>query len=221
MTLQDVGAIWPLLEEGTVETLIMVGVAAPACAVLGLFSGVLLTAFGSAGLGSSRVIYGLLAAVTNFSRSIPFLILIVLLIPITRMLVGSSVGTAAAIVPLIIGGIPYAARLAEAALLEVDPELIQAVQVMGATPVQLMWKLYIPEALPGLLRAFTVLTITMINFSAMAGAVGGGGLGDVAIRYGYQRFRFDVLTGTVLILVLLVQAVQFSGNSLARHFDHR
>jgi D-methionine transport system permease protein len=145
----------------------------------------------------------------------------VLLLPVTRLLVGTSIGTWAAIVPLVIGGIPYAARLSEAALLEVNPELAQAVRAMGATTTQLMTKVYLPEALPSLFRAFTVLTITMINFSAMAGAVGGGGLGDLAIRYGYQRFRLDVLLGTVLVLIVMVQSVQFAGNTLAQKLDRR
>jgi D-methionine transport system permease protein len=141
--------------------------------------------------------------------------------PLTHLLVGTSIGTWAAVVPLVIGGIPYAARLSEAALLDVDPGLIQAVVAMGASIRELLLKVYLPEALPSLLRAFTVPAITMINFSAMAGAVGGGGLGDLAIRYGYQRFRIDVLIGTVLILILLVQSIQIAGNALARRVDRR
>ena len=119
------------------------------------------------------------------------------------------------------GGTPYAARLVEAALLDVDPGLIQAVFTLGATPAQAVWKVYFPEAVPGLVRAFTVLAITMINFSAMAGAVGGGGLGDLAIRYGYQRFRPDVLVLCCIILIVLVQSIQFGGNALARRLDRR
>lgn len=211
----------PLLQKGTGETLLMVGVAAPLCGVLGLLAGLLLTATQPAGVAPSRTVHQALAAVTNISRSVPFLILIVLLLPLTRLLVGTSIGTWAAIVPLVIGGVPYAARLAEAAFLEVDPGLVQAVVAMGAGARELLLKVYLPEALPSLLRAFTVLAITMINFSAMAGAVGGGGLGDLAIRYGYQRFRLDVLLGTVLILVLLVQLVQFTGNTLAERMDRR
>jgi ABC-type methionine transport system permease subunit len=149
------------------------------------------------------------------------LILIVVLLPFTRFLVGTSIGTAAAIVPLVLGGTPYAARLVEAALLDVDPGLVQAVLTLGASPSQAIWKVYLPEAVPGLIRAFTVLAITMINFSAMAGAVGGGGLGDLAIRYGYQRFRFDVLLWCCVILIVLVQLIQFSGNHLARRLDRR
>jgi ABC-type methionine transport system permease subunit len=210
-----------LLQQGTLETLLMVGIAAPACALLGLFIGVLLTASHPLGAAPSPWLHRSLSAITNVSRSVPFLILIVLLLPFTRLLVGTSIGTWASIVPLVIGGVPYAARLAESALLEVDPELVQAIRAMGASTAQLMHKVYLPEALPSLFRAFTVLTITMINFSAMAGAVGGGGLGDLAIRYGYQRFRIDVLIGTVLILIVMVQAIQFGGNTLARRLDRR
>jgi D-methionine transport system permease protein len=210
-----------LLGAGTLETLLMVGIAAPACAISGLLLGMLLTATHPQGVSPSRVVYQALSAFTNISRSIPFLILIVLLLPLTRLLIGTSIGTWAAIVPLVLGGMPYAARLAEAALLEVDFGLIQAVIVMGASIREVLFKVYLPEALPGLLRAFTVLSITMINFSAMAGAVGGGGLGDLAIRYGYQRFRFDVLCGTVIVLLLLVQSIQFFGNYLAGRFDRR
>ncbi len=221
MTLALSSNLADLLQQGTLETLLMVGIAAPACALLGLLIGVLLTASHPLGAAPSPWLHRTLSAITNVSRSVPFLVLIVLLLPFTRLLVGTSIGTWASIVPLVIGGVPYAARLAEAALLEVDPELVQAIRAMGASTTQLMRKVYLPEALPSLFRAFTVLTITMINFSAMAGAVGGGGLGDLAIRYGYQRFRIDVLIGTVLILIVLVQAIQFGGNTLARRLDRR
>lgn len=213
--------LFQLLQQGTLETLLIVAVSVPACAVSGLLVGLLLVSTRPDGVAPSAAVYRTLSALTNISRSIPFLILIVLLMPLTRLLVGTSIGTWAAIVPLILGGVPYAARLAEAALLEVDPGLIQAVVAMGASVREILFRIYLPEALPGLLRAFTVLAITMINFSAMAGAVGGGGLGDLAIRYGYQRFRMDVLAGTVIILIVLVQVIQVGGNRLAQRVDHR
>jgi ABC-type methionine transport system permease subunit len=199
----------------------MVSVAVLCCAIFGLLLGSWLAVTSPQGIAPVRGVHQSLAALVNVSRSVPFLILIVLLLPFTRLLVGTSIGTAAAIVPLVIGGTPYAARLVEAALLDVDPGLIQAVITLGASPIQAVWKAYIPEAIPGLIRAFTVLAITMINFSAMAGAVGGGGLGDLAIRYGYQRFRLDVLLFCCIVLILLVQMIQFAGNSLAYHFDRR
>jgi len=211
----------PQLLTATLETLNMVAVAVLFCAVFGLSLGSWLAVTSPRGIAPSRIIHQLLAAFANISRSIPFLILIVLLLPFTRFLVGTSIGTAAAIVPLVIGGTPYAARLVEAALLDVDPGLIQAVVTLGASPAQAIWKVYLPEAIPGLIRAFTVLAITMINFSAMAGAVGGGGLGDLAIRYGYQRFRLDVLALCCIVLIVLVQLIQFAGNHLARQLDRR
>jgi len=211
----------PQLLTATLETLNMVAVAVLFCAVFGLSLGSWLAVTSPQGIAPSSVIHQLLAAFANISRSIPFLILIVLLLPFTRFLVGTSIGTAAAIVPLVIGGTPYAARLVEAALLDVDPGLIQAVVTLGASPAQAIWKVYLPEAIPGLIRAFTVLAITMINFSAMAGAVGGGGLGDLAIRYGYQRFRLDVLALCCIVLIVLVQLIQFAGNHLARQLDRR
>lgn len=213
--------IGTLLLQSTAETLWMVAVAAPACVLAGLMLGMLLVATAPGGVRPSAAVHQVIAAITNLARSVPFLILIVVLLPVTRMLVGTSIGTAAAIVPLVLGGIPYAARLSEAALLEVDPELVLAVTTMGASPCALMLKVYLPEALPGLIRAFTVLTITIVNFSAMAGVVGGGGLGDLAIRFGYQRFRPEILAGTVLVLVVLVQSLQWSGNLVAQRLDRR
>jgi D-methionine transport system permease protein len=213
--------VMPALLAATLETLIMVAASVSFCALFGLTLGSWLAVSSPQGIAPSRSIHQLLAAFANISRSIPFLVLIVLLLPFTRLLVGTSIGTAAAIIPLVVGGTPYAARLVEAALLDVDPGLVQAMVTMGASPVQSVWKAYLPEAIPGLIRAFTVLAITMINFSAMAGAVGGGGLGDLAIRYGYQRFRLDVLILCCVILILLVQIIQFGGNTLARSFDRR
>jgi D-methionine transport system permease protein len=210
-----------VLLAASLQTLAMVSVAVLFSAVFGVLLGSWLAVTSPQGIAPARGIHQSLAAVVNVSRSVPFLILIVLLLPFTRLLIGTSIGTAAAIVPLVIGGTPYAARLVEAALLDVDPGLIQAMITLGASPTQAVLKAYLPEAVPGLIRAFTVLAITMINFSAMAGAVGGGGLGDLAIRYGYQRFRLDVLVLCCIVLIMLVQLVQFAGNSLARRFDRR
>jgi D-methionine transport system permease protein len=211
----------PSLLEATLQTLTMVVVAVLFCVIFGLAIGSSLALTSPQGIAPLRIVHQALAAFANISRSIPFLILIVLLLPLTRLLVGTSIGTAAAIVPLVIGGTPYAARLVEAALLDVNPGLMQAVVAMGASPWQAVRKAYLPEAIPGLIRAFTVLAITMINFSAMAGAVGGGGLGDLAIRYGYQRFRLDVLALCCIVLIVLVQVIQFAGNHLARRMDRR
>jgi ABC-type methionine transport system permease subunit len=203
------------------ETLYMVGVAALFCAAGGLALGILLVVTAPGGVLPAPLAYKTLTALTNLGRSIPFIIIVVAIVPFTRLIVGTSIGTDAAIVPLVVGAIPYVARLVESALLEVDHGVIDAVITMGATPWQLVKKAYLPEAIPALLRAMTIMSITLVSYSAMAGAVGGGGLGDLAIRYGYQRFRPDVTISTVIVLVAIVQAVQFLGESLAKRFDRR
>ena len=210
-----------LLWQSTLETLYMVGVSAVFSCLGGLGLGVLLVATARENVAASPVVHRLLTSIVNIGRSIPFIILMVAVVPLTRVIVGTSIGTDAAIVPLILGAIPYVARLVESALLEVDQGVIEAVRSMGATPRQVITKVYLPEAVPGLIRALTIMIITLISYSAMAGAIGGGGLGDLAIRYGYQRFRPDVTVSTVVVLVLMVQAVQFTGDRLSRYFDRR
>lgn len=210
-----------LLWQATLETLYMVVVSAIFSCVGGVVGAVLLVATARGGAAASPLIHRGLAAVVNVGRSVPFIILMVAVVPLTRLLVGTSIGTAAAIVPLVLAAIPYVARLVESALLEVDPGVIEAVVSMGATPWQVITKAYLPEAVPGIVRALTILLITLISYSAMAGAIGGGGLGDLAIRYGYQRFRPDVTISVVVVLVLMVQAVQFAGDRISRYFDRR
>ncbi|WP_031498284.1 methionine ABC transporter permease [Bryobacter aggregatus] len=214
-------SLLPLLSKATLETLVIVAVALPLAGLGGLLLGVLLVLSAPGGLLPQPLLRNLLGGIINFGRSVPFIILMVALVPVTRWLVGTSIGTAAAIVPLVFGAIPYGARLVEAALLEIDPGVRQAVEVMGARPWQIVTKVYLPEALPSLIRAATLLAVTLINYSAMAGAVGGGGLGDLAIRYGYQRFRPDVMLSTVLVLVALVQGLQWAGDRLSAHADRR
>ncbi|MGB9826785.1 MAG: methionine ABC transporter permease, partial [Desulfofundulus sp.] len=157
-----------------------------------------------------------LSSAVNAGRSIPFIILLFLLMPVTKLLVGVSIGTRGAIVPLAAAAIPFVARVVESSLKEVDPGVIEAAQAMGASPLQIIFKVLLPEAWPGLLLGFTLTAINLVGYSAMAGAIGGGGLGDIAIRYGYQRFRDDVLLETVVILIALVQVAQSAGNWLAR-----
>jgi ABC-type methionine transport system permease subunit len=210
-----------LLWHATLETLSMVCVAACFSSIGGLVAGVLLVATAKGNVAQAPVFHRTLAAIVNIGRSIPFIILMVAVVPLTRLIVGTSIGTDAAIVPLTLAAIPYVARLTESALLEVDRGVIEAVISMGATPLQVITKVYLPEAIPALLRAFTIMIITLISYSAMAGAIGGGGLGDLAIRYGYQRFRPDLTVGTVVVLVLMVQVVQFAGDRLSRYFDRR
>jgi ABC-type methionine transport system permease subunit len=212
-----IGLLW----QATLETVYMVAVATVVSAVGGLAGGMLLVATANGSVLRSPFMHRILAAIVNIGRSIPFIILMVAVVPFTRLVVGTSIGTDAAIVPLILAAIPYTARLVESALLEVDGGVIEAVLTMGATPWQVVTRAYLPEAVPALIRAFTIMIITLISYSAMAGAIGGGGLGDLAIRYGYQRFRPDVTVSTVVVLVLMVQAVQFTGDRLSRFFDRR
>ena len=166
-------------------------------------------------------LYRTLSAVVNIFRSIPFIILLVWMIPFTRVIVGTSIGLQAAIVPLTVGAAPFIARMVENALLEIPTGLIEASRAMGATPMQIVRKVLLPEALPTLLAGITLTIVMLIGFSSMAGVIGGGGLGDLAIRYGYQRFNNEVMFGTVLILVALVQGVQMAGDRLVRGLAHR
>ncbi|MGL4919051.1 MAG: methionine ABC transporter permease, partial [Plesiomonas shigelloides] len=162
-----------------------------------------------------------LGTVVNIGRSIPFIILIVSIIPLTRLLVGTSIGTMAAVVPLAIGATPFIARLVEGALMEIPSGLVEAARAMGASPLQIIVKVMLPEALPGIINGITITLVTLVGYSAMAGAVGGGGLGDVGIRYGYQRFDGTVMLVVVAILVLLVQIIQSVGERLVRATDHK
>jgi D-methionine transport system permease protein len=215
------GVLYALLWKSALETLYMVGVSTLLAGIGGLVLGVLLVATERGGVLAAPGVNRVLGAVVNVGRSIPFIILMVAIIPLTRWIAGSAIGTQAAIVPLVVGAIPYVGRLVESALKEVDGGVIEAVVSMGATPWQVITRAYLPEAVPALVRAVTLTAITLIGYSAMAGAVGGGGLGDVAVRYGYQRFRPEVMLATVVILVVLVQAIQYAGESLARRLDRR
>jgi len=213
------GELINLLVQPTLETLAMVFVSATISGILGTALGVLLVVTERGKVLSAPWLYRVLNTITNIGRSIPFIILMVAIIPVTRWLVGTSIGTTAAMVPLVIGAIPYVARLVEATLRAVDSGVVEAVLTMGATPWQVVRKTYLPEAVPGLIRAMTVVSITLVSYSAMAGAVGGGGLGDLAIRYGYQGFRLDVMISTIVVLVLIIQGIQFAGDRLASHFQ--
>jgi D-methionine transport system permease protein len=214
-------AMLELLWDALLETLLMVGVSSLLSAAAGLPLGVLLHVTGRGQLLEHGPLNRVLGAVVNAGRSVPFIILLVAIIPFTRLVVGTSLGTAAAIVPLTVGAIPYVARLAEAALREVDHGLVEAAQAMGASPRQIVLKVLIPEALPGLVAAFTITVVTLVGYSAMAGAVGGGGLGDLGIRYGYQRFQPEVMIAVVVVLIGLVQGLQSAGDRLARRLDKR
>lgn len=163
----------------------------------------------------------MLGAIVNIGRSVPFLVLMVAIIPVTKILVGTFIGTTAAIVPLTIGAIPFVARLIESALLEVPTGLVEAAQSMGATPLQIISKVLLPEALPTIVNSVTITLVTLVSYSAMAGTVGGGGLGDVAIRYGFHRYDVVIMAVTVVMLIVLVQIIQSIGDALVRRVDHR
>ncbi|TGB02835.1 methionine ABC transporter permease [Halobacillus salinus] len=207
---------WPRILEATYQTLLMVGISLLVATLIGLPLGIALVVTKQGGLLENNSIFNGLSAVVNFFRSIPFIILLVAILPLTRLIVGTSIGTAAASVPLIIFSAPYIARLVESSLLEVKTGVIEAAEAMGATPWQIIWRVYIPEALSSIVLNLTIATIGLVGASAMAGFVGGGGLGDLAISYGYQRFETDIMVVTVLLLVFIVQATQMVGNLLSK-----
>jgi D-methionine transport system permease protein len=185
--------------------------------LLGLPLGILLVVTDPKGLKANKVIYQVISTFVNISRSIPFIILMILLFPLSRWLVGTTIGTTATIVPLSIGAMPFVGRLVESALKEVPKGLVEAARAMGASTKEIIMKILLPEALPGILRGLTLLMINLVGYSAMAGAIGGGGLGDLAIRYGYHRYQMDVLIVSVLVIILLVQLIQTAGNQLTHY----
>lgn len=205
-----------LLWQATLETLYMTGVATVLAHVAGIPLGVLLVVTDRGHVLEQRLLHEVLAAAVNIGRSIPFIILLVAIIPFTRWVVGTSIGTSAAMVPLTVAAIPFVARLVETALREVDPGVVEAALSMGATPWQVVTRVLLPEALPSLVLGAAITAVSVLGYSAMAGAVGGGGLGDLAVRYGYQRFRTDIMVQTVVLLVILVQAMQAAGDAAAR-----
>lgn len=215
------GRVIELLLNATLETIYMVGASSLISILLGVPLGVLLLITSKGYFFENLVFYRILGTIVNALRSIPFIILMVAISPFTKAIVGSSIGTTAVIVPLVVGTIPFTGRLVETSLRTVSTGLIEAATSMGASPWQIVRKVLIPEAMPELIQNFTITVIVIIGCSAMAGAIGGGGLGDVAIRYGYMRFRVDMMIGTVVILVLMVQIVQWIGDYLSRKCDHR
>jgi len=213
--------LFNLLLKALLQTLQMVAVAGAIGAVIGLPIGVFLATSGKGELFAAPAVNRVLGLIVNAARSTPFIILVVAIIPLTRFITGTSIGTAAAIVPLTLATIPFVARLIEASIREIDKGLIEAARAMGATPLQIVTKVLLAEARPGIILALTMTLVSLIGYSAMVGAVGGGGLGDLGIRYGYQRFMPDVMLAVVVVLILLVQAVQSAGDRLARRFDRK
>lgn len=210
-----------LLLTGTMDTLLMVGVSALLAFLIGLPMAVVLVNTSEHGIYPSKPINQALGWVVNITRSVPFLILMVALIPLTRLIVGTSYGVWAAVVPLTLAATPFFARIAEVSLREVDQGLIEAAQAIGCNRKQIIWHVLLPEALPGIVAGFTVTLVTMINSSAIAGAIGAGGLGDIAYRYGYQRFDMQIMLAVIVVLVVLVMLVQATGDALAQQLDKR
>jgi D-methionine transport system permease protein len=210
-----------VLLEASGETVLMVLVAGAVGFALGIPLGVLLFVTQPGQIEARPVLHGVASSLVNVVRSVPFIILLVSIIPLTRLIVGTSIGTAAAIVPLAIGATPFVARIVEGALMEVPAGLIEAARAMGARTSQIVWKVLLPEALPAILNGATITLITLVSYSAVAGAVGGGGLGDLGIRYGYQRFDTATMIAVVLLLLGLVQILQFLGARASRAVDHR
>ncbi|MCX7779764.1 MAG: ABC transporter permease [Negativicutes bacterium] len=213
--------ILALLAESLLETIYMVAISALIATLLGIPLGVILITTGKGHILENIPLNRTLGSIVNACRSTPFIILMVAIIPFTRMIAGTSIGTNAAIVPLSIAAIPFVGRIVETALREVDYGLIEAAQAMGASPREIITKVLIPEAMPGVAAGLTITVINLIGHSAMAGAIGGGGLGDLAIRYGYQRFRADIMLATVLILIALVQIVQSCGDHIAKRLNKK
>ncbi|MFP2961108.1 methionine ABC transporter permease [Myxococcus sp. 1LA] len=212
--------LWRMLGVATVETLYMTSVAAVLVLLAGLPLGVLLVVTDRGGLWERPALNRVLGTLVNVGRSIPFIILMVAIVPLTRLLVGTTIGTTAAIVPLVVAAIPFMGRVVEQSLREVDGGLVEAAIAMGSTHRRIILQVLIPEALPSLVRGSALVVISLLGYSAMAGAVGGGGLGDLAVKYGYMRFRTDVMLGCLVVLLVLVQLVQWVGDALASRFDH-
>lgn len=216
--MEQIMTYWKLISTPLLQTMQMVAFSTIFSVMLGLPIGVLLYITGkeeSGGILPKPVLNTVLSRIVNVLRSFPFIILMILLMPFSRLIIGTAIGTKATIIPLSIAAAPFVARVIESALREVDPGVVQAAKAMGSTNWQIIYKVLLPEALPSLISGVTLTIINLIGYSAMAGAIGGGGLGDLAIRYGYQRFRTDVMIITVVIIILLVEIIQFFGNKLA------
>ena len=203
------------------ETLVMVGISGFVGALFGIPLGVYLRLSDRGGVLENAAANRVVGGIVNAVRSTPFIILLVAIIPLTRLLAGSSIGTAAAVVPLTIAAAPFVARLVETSLREVDAGLIEAAQAMGASTWQIVFKVLLPEALPGIVAGLTITLVSLTGYSAMAGAIGGGGLGDLGIRYGYQRFLPEVMLAVVVVLIVFVQALQSAGDWAVRRLSHR
>ncbi|MFN3580914.1 MAG: methionine ABC transporter permease [Pseudomonas sp.] len=212
---------WPEIWQASLDTLAMLGGSMLFTVLLGLPLGVLLFLTGPRQMFEQKLFYQSMSLLVNIFRSVPFVILLIVMIPFTVVIAGTSLGVAGAIPPLVVGATPFFARLVETALREVDRGIIEATQAAGATPRQIVTSALLPEALPGIIAAVTVTAITLVSYTAMSGLIGGGGLGDLAVRYGYQRYQPDVMVVTVVLLLVLVQVLQSIGDRLVVHFSRK
>ncbi len=219
--LANLSDLAPEIWQASVETGLMLAIGLSVAIVVGGPLGILLYLTQPGQLFANRAVNGVVGWFVNLVRSFPFIILMVSLVPLTRLLVGSTIGPIAAAVPLSFAAIPYFARLVEQTLREIPRGVIEAAEAMGASPAQIIWKVLLGEARAGLISSLTILTISFLSYSAVAGVVGGGGIGDLAIRYGYYRFQTEVMVAMVLLLVVIVQIIQFAGNHLAARLDKR
>ena len=213
--MSNIDAFIQLVGNATLQTLVMMGLSTLFSLTLGFPLGVLLCLTDPCGIAPKPIFNQILSRIVNVLRSFPFIILMILLFPLSRIIVGTSIGTLATIVPLSIAAAPFVARIIESALKEVDPGVVQAARAMGSTNSQIIFRVLIPEALPALVSGVTLTVINLIGYSAMAGAIGGGGLGDLAIRYGYQRFRSDIMIASVIIILILVEVIQVTGTKIS------
>lgn len=212
---------WTTIAEAAGDTLLMLAASLVITILLGLPLGVALYVTGRGRILENRIVHALLSFVVNVLRSVPFIILLIVMLPVTVLLVGTSLGVAGAIPPLVVGAAPFYARLVETALREVERGMIEATQAMGGTTWQIVRRVLLPEALPGLIAGATVTAIALVGYTAMAGVVGAGGLGDLAIRFGYQRFQTDVMVVTVVLLLVIVQILQVLGDRWVARVSHR
>lgn len=212
---------WPEIGRATGDTLLMLGGSLALTILLGVPLGVMLYLSGKGRLAANPVLKAVLSLAVNVLRSVPFIILLIVMLPVTVLLVGTSLGVAGAIPPLVVGAAPFYARLVETALREVDKGVVEATQAMGGSTFQIVTRALLPEAMPGIIAGATVTAIALVSYTAMAGVVGAGGLGDLAIRFGYQRFQTDVMVVTVVLLLVLVQLLQMAGDRLVAAVSHR
>jgi len=212
---------WAEIARASRDTLLMLGGSMALTVLFGIPLGVLLYLSGKGRLAANPLVNAVLSLIVNILRSVPFIILLIVMLPVTVLLVGTSLGVAGAIPPLVVGAAPFYARLVETALREVDKGVVEATQAMGGSTFQIVTRALLPEAMPGILAGATVTAIALVSYTAMAGVVGAGGLGDLAIRFGYQRFQTDVMVVTVVLLLLLVQVLQMLGDRLVAAVSHR